>query len=90
RTSGVKLVPLSNKDGEPALDGSYQNVVSGKYPLSRLLYIYVAKKLGEPLPVMTLEFLCYALLKEGQKVVVKDGYLPLPAKVAEEQLKLLE
>ncbi|MGE4160025.1 MAG: PstS family phosphate ABC transporter substrate-binding protein [Planctomycetota bacterium] len=90
RTSGVKLVPLSNKDGEPALDGSYQNVVSGKYPLSRLLYIYVAKKPGEPLPAMTLEFLRYALSKEGQKVVVKDGYLPLPAKVAEEQLKLLE
>jgi phosphate transport system substrate-binding protein len=35
---------------------------------------------------MVEEFIKYVLSKEGQEVVVKDGYLPLPAKVAEKQL----
>ena len=29
-------------------------------------------------------------LKEGQEVVVKDGYLPLPAKVDAEQMTVVE
>jgi phosphate transport system substrate-binding protein len=39
---------------------------------------------------MVEEFLKYALSKEGQEIVVKDGYLPLPAAIAEKQLNLLK
>lgn len=89
-TSGVKAVPLSDKKGGTVYEANYANVLSGKYPLARMLYIYVAKKPGEPLPKVVEEFIKYALSKEGQQIVVKDGYDPLPAHVAEQQLKALK
>ncbi|MGE0156554.1 MAG: PstS family phosphate ABC transporter substrate-binding protein [Geobacter sp.] len=89
-TSGVKALALSDKKGGTIYEANYANVLSGKYPLSRMLYIYVAKKPGEPLPKVVEEFLKYALSKEGQQVVVKDGYDPLPAAAAANQLKALK
>jgi phosphate transport system substrate-binding protein len=32
----------------------------------------------------------FVLSKEGQEIVVKDGFGPLPVKLLDEQLKLLE
>ncbi len=55
-----------------------------------MLYIYVAKDPRKPLPKSTEEFLRYVLSKDGQQIVIKDGYDPLPAKVAEKQLRLLK
>jgi phosphate transport system substrate-binding protein len=90
KTSGVKAIALSKKDGDTAYEPTYENVLNGKYPLGRMLYIYVVKKPNEPLPKLVEEFLRFVLSKEGQKIVVKDGYLPLPAKVAEQQLEMLK
>lgn len=90
RTSGVRIVPLSEDEGGAAVEPTYDNVVAGKYPLSRLLYIYVVKKPGEPMPALTREFLKFVLSKEGQEIVVKDGYLPLPSRIVEKQRALLE
>lgn len=89
-TSGVKALALSEKDGAPAFEPNYENVLSNKYPLGRMLYLYVAKEPNKPLPKMVEEFLKYVLSKEGQEIVVKDGYLPLPAKVAEKQLAAIK
>ncbi|MGB4599679.1 MAG: phosphate ABC transporter substrate-binding protein [Trichlorobacter sp.] len=89
-TSGVKALALSDKKDGQVFEANYANVLSGKYPLARMLYIYVAKKPGQPLPKVVEEFLVYALSKEGQQVVVKDGYDPLPAEVAAKQLKALK
>ena len=90
RTSGVKVVSLAKKqDGTPYAP-NYENVLNGKYPLARTLYIYVVKEPHQPLPTLTREFLKFVLSKEGQKIVVKDGYLPLPAKVVNKQLGLLK
>jgi len=89
-TSGVNALPLSGKDGEKAYQPNYENVLSGKYPLGRMLYINIVKEPNTPLPTLVKEFLKYALSKEGQEVVVKDGFLPLPAKVAQKQLALLD
>jgi phosphate transport system substrate-binding protein len=89
-TSGVRALPLSDKKGGPVAEANYQNVLNGKYPLSRMLYIYVAKKPGQPLPKITEEFIKYVLSKEGQEIVVKDGYDPLTAKLVDNQLKTLK
>ncbi len=89
-TSGVRPLPLSDKKGGPVEAANYKNVLSGKYPLARMLYIYVAKKPGQPLPKVVEEFLRFALSKEGQEIVVKDGYDPLTAKMVEDQLKALK
>lgn len=90
KTSGVKAIALSKKTGDKAYDPSYENVLNGKYPLSRMLYIYIVKEPNKELPTLTKEFLKFVLSKEGQEIVVKDGYLPLPSKVVEKQLKNLD
>ncbi|MDA0990144.1 MAG: phosphate ABC transporter substrate-binding protein [Verrucomicrobia bacterium] len=90
KTSGVKAVALSKEEGGMAYEPTYDNVLEGKYPLGRMLYIYVAKEPNQPLPKVLKEFLTLVLSKEGQEIVVKDGYLPLPATVAAKQLSLLD
>ena len=57
--------------------------------MSRFLYLYVNKAPGKPLDPLQLEFLKLVMSKEGQEVVIKDGYMPLtPAQVKEELTKL--
>ncbi len=89
KTSGVKAIALSKKGGN-AYEPTYVNVLSGDYPLGRLLYVYVAKEPNKPLPTLVKEFLKFVLSKEGQEIVVKDGYLPLTAEIAAKQLALLD
>ncbi|PLX95984.1 MAG: phosphate-binding protein [Desulfuromonas sp.] len=89
-TSGVKALALAKKEGRKAYAANYKNVLSGKYPLGRMLYVYVAKEPNKPLETLTKEFLKYMLSKQGQEVVVKDGFLPLPAGAASKQRELLD
>jgi phosphate transport system substrate-binding protein len=79
RTSGVKIVPLTETGSETPSDGSYADVTSGKYPLWRFLYLYVNKAPGKPLDPLVGEFVKLILSKEGQEGVIKDGYMPLSA-----------
>jgi phosphate transport system substrate-binding protein len=88
RTSGVKLLALAETDAFSS--GSYDDVKSGKYPLSRYLYVYINKAPGKPLDPLVKEYVKLILSKEGQGVVVKDGYLPLPASIVKEELAKLE
>jgi phosphate transport system substrate-binding protein len=89
-TSEVRALALAKKGGEKAVEPTFDNALNGKYPLARMLYIYVAKKPHEPLPPLVHEFLKFVLSAEGQEIVVKDGYGPLPASVIEKQLKALQ
>ncbi|MGR8947851.1 MAG: PstS family phosphate ABC transporter substrate-binding protein [Gammaproteobacteria bacterium] len=86
RTSGVRAVPLSKKDGGEFIAATSENAVAGKFPLSRFLYVYVNKHPNKPLSPLEREFIKLLLSKSGQEVVVKDGYIPLPAKVAAKYL----
>jgi len=90
KTSGVKVVALATKDGDPFSAGSYEDVKSGKYPLNRFLYIYINRAPGKPLDPLVKEFSKFIFSKEGQEVVLKDGYLPLPAEIATQELAKLE
>lgn len=85
-TSSVRAVPLSREAGREFVSANPENAIAGKYPLSRFLYVYVNKAPGKPLPPLTAEFIKLVLSREGQEVVVKDGYIPLPAGVAEREL----
>jgi phosphate transport system substrate-binding protein len=89
-TSGVKAVPLAAKEGAPFVEANAENAISGAYPLSRFLYVYVNKKPNEPLAPLEKEFIKMVLSKTGQQVVVKDGYIPMPAKVAEKALSMIQ
>ena len=88
KTSGVRTVPLSKK-GTNYVDATLDNVAKGKYPLSRFLYVYVNKHPNKPLSPIEAEFLKMVLSKDGQKIVEKDGYVPLSAKLVEAELKKL-
>jgi len=90
KTSGVKLLALAAKDGDPFSSGSYEDVKSGKYPLNRFLFIYINKAPGKPLDPLVKEFSKFIFSKEGQEVVIKDGYLPLSAEIAKQELAKLE
>jgi len=90
KTSGVKAVPLSKKAGKPFVQATNKNAIAGKYPLARFLYVYVNKHPNKPLAPLEREFITLVLSKSGQEVVVKDGYIPLPASVAEKELAKLK
>ncbi len=89
-TSGVKMVPLAKKAGEPFIEAKPENALNGTYPLTRYLYIYVNKKPNQPLAPLENEFIKMVLSKAGQQVVIKDGYIPLPGKVVEKVLTTLK
>ncbi len=89
RTAGVKLLPIAKKPGKPFVPANNETASSGKYPLSRYLYVYVNKHPNKPLPPMEYEFLKLVLSKVGQEVVMKDGYVPVSAAIAQKELAKL-
>ena len=104
KTADVRVLPLGPgfKAGEfdPASDEgkaklrlvepTFENALNGKYPLGRGLFIYVVKKPDEPAPLLVSEFLKFVLSKEGQEIVVQDGFGALPGAAIEAELKKLQ
>jgi phosphate transport system substrate-binding protein len=88
-TSGVRALPISKKKGQPFVDADPKHATDGSYPLARILYVYVNRKPNQPLSPLESEFVRMILSKEGQMVVVKDGFVPLPAKLAADALTAL-
>src|SRR5262245_3378325 len=85
-TAGVRAVPLAEKDGGKCVEATADNAYSGAYPLARFLFVYVNKTPGKPLDPLTREFVKLIVSKEGQEGVVKDGYFPIPAAIAREEV----
>lgn len=85
KTSDVRAVPLGEEEGKYQ-EANYENCLSGDYPLARFLFVYVNKKPGEPIDKLTLEFLKFVLSKQGQEVVIKDGYFPMPKETVDETI----
>lgn len=90
RTSGVRAVPLAKAAGGQFVEPNPANAINGSYPLARVLYVYVNKHPNKPLAPLEREFLKMVLSKQGQEVVVKDGYIPLPAAIAAKELAKLQ
>lgn len=82
KTSGVRALPLSKKPGEPFVEPDAKHAIDGTYPLARVLYVYVNKKPNQPLNPLEREFFKMVLSKQGQEVVIKDGFVPVPAAMA--------
>lgn len=89
KTSSVRTVPLALEEGGEYFDATPENAVSGDFPLARFLWVYVNKAPNKPLEPIVAEFVKLMLSRQGQEVVVKDGYVPIPAAVAEKHLKAL-
>jgi phosphate transport system substrate-binding protein len=85
RTSGVKPLALAEEAGGPYHGTDAETVLSGDYPLSRYLYLYVNKPPTGSLDPLVRELLKFVLSAEGQRIVVQDGYLPLGASVVQQE-----
>ena len=83
KTASVRAVPLSKKPGGETVEATPENAVRGSYPLSRFLYVYVNKTPNKPLAPLEREFIKLIFSKQGQAVVQKDGYIPLPVSVVD-------
>lgn len=90
RTAGVRAVPLAASSTDPLVEPTYENALNGSYPLARALYIYVGKRPGKPLEPLVAEFLRFVVSREGQEIVIKDGYGPLPAAIVQKQLEAIQ
>ena len=89
-TAGVRAVPLTEKRGGKCVEATADNAYSGDYPLARFLYVYVNRAPSKPLDPLTREFMKLVLSRDGQEVVIKDGYFPIPASVAKEELAKIQ
>jgi phosphate transport system substrate-binding protein len=85
-TAGVRPVPLAAKEGGKCFEASPDEAYAGNFPLSRFLYVYINRAPGKPLDPITREFIKMIQTKEGQDVVIRDGYFPIPAKVATQEV----
>lgn len=85
KTADVRTVPLAVQEGK-CFDATAQNAYDGNYPLARFLYIYFNKKPNESLDPLMAQFIKYVFSKEGQTVVIKDGFYPVSKALAEEDL----
>jgi phosphate transport system substrate-binding protein len=82
-TSSVKSLPLAKEEGTSFFAATPENALAGDYPLARFLFVYINKEPNKPLAPLEQEFIKLVLSKAGQEVVLKDGYIPLPANVVE-------
>ena len=89
KTSGVNAVALAKEEGGEFIPASPDMAVAGKFPLARFLYVYVNKEPNKDLDPVVAEFMKMVLSKIGQEVVLKDGYIPMPASVVAKELSKL-
>ena len=81
KTSEVRAVPIARTTGGQAFEANYANALNGKYPIARFLYIYVNQDPKKPADPLIQQFMTFVLSKQGQEIVIKDGYYPLIPKM---------
>lgn len=84
KTADVRAVPLAG-EGEP-IEPSAENVYTGEYPLARYLWLTLEYAPKSKLDPLRREFIKYVFSKQGQEDVVKDGYFPVNADLALQEL----
>jgi len=89
RTADVRAVPLKVDANAEAIPASAEFAYTGQYPLARFLYLYVNYQPGSQLDPLRREFIKFVMSKQGQEDVIKDGYFPINARIAEEELSKL-
>lgn len=68
-----KVIAVSKDEKSEYISPTTENVVKGKYPISRPLYLYTN---GEAQGLVK-KFLDFTLSKEGQEIVVKTDFVPV-------------
>lgn len=87
---GVKTVPLAWTAKGSYVFPTLETVQGRSYPLTREVYYYT-NRVGGKIDPLVAEYLRFVLSRQGQELVQKDGkYLPLTAKLANQQLAKLK
>lgn len=86
-TADVRPVALARAGYGEAVPAEPQFAYSGDYPLSRFLYVAVNYKPGARLDPLRREFIKYIFSRQGQKMVLREGYLPVSAPIARRMLQ---
>ena len=86
KTADVRAVPLKLDANAGMVPPTSEHAYDGTYPLARFLYLYTNYKPGSELDPLRKEFIKYVFSKEGQGNVIKDGYFPISARIAAEDL----
>lgn len=86
RTADVRPLPIS-ADGLPPVAPTYDSALSGEYPLARFLYVYINHDPRTRLDPLRAEFVRFMFSREGQEAVLKQGFFPVPAAIAAEDLE---
>ncbi len=78
-TRDVKVVAVAGADWGKPMRGTREDVLSGRYPFDRFVYVYARRFSGQPIDPFVREYLRMVLSKEGQEAIASDskGYLPL-------------
>lgn len=87
KTADVRAVPLAKKAGDKMIPATDEYAYTGEYPLSRMLLLTVNYKPGSKLDPLRREFIKYIFSKQGQEIVVRDGYYPVNAALAKQMLE---
>ena len=76
---GVRAIAIGPRSGS-LFEPTYENVARADYPLSRVFYLAVARRPGQPLPAPLDAFVRFLLSREAQGIVLDHGvFLPLRA-----------
>jgi phosphate transport system substrate-binding protein len=76
--SQVKALALAGRGSGPYYQATQANLISQKFPLTRIIPACIDRAPGEPVDPKLREFLRYVLSREGQRALLTDsGYLPL-------------
>lgn len=85
----VRAVPLVDFGGREPMLPTVENILQGRYPLTRFLYLYVDKAPGKGVDPLLHAFLEFVLSRQGQTAVSTFGAVPLPADMAKQNLRKL-
>jgi len=75
-TARTRFVPLQASDGDFRLP-SYENIVSGRYPLARPMRIVFHRKPDGGMNPVAREFLRFAVSRRGQRIIALSESYPL-------------
>lgn len=87
----TKVLKLARHEGGPYIAPTFENVASQRYPLSRVIYIFINREPERPISPVLREFLRYALSRQGQQAIAHDRiFTPLPAALDAKEMEKLK
>ena len=91
RQPNTHALSLAVNAAGPFYFGTFDEVRTAAYPLTRMVYVYIDRRPGTPIDPPLLQFLTYILSLQGQRAVEQEGiFMPLPLSVAAQQRRQLQ